>query len=530
MLFFSSVLKSGDLKKIADVVVNALCYVNPTYATAKSLVKPLIESYTNTIKEDSKKGAGGVYSGTKLVTRLLLDFASFGGLVSGVAKVGKTTAQLSVDAAEKIAIKLKGSLAKAAVEDTTYRAMYKISEKCIDLDAGVKQSSRVAINKTAEVLTKFMSRLKIDPYGIFDMIKKTSYSDKTKVLNVTTVDNNKLLFNKENLIKDLSSKYSKEESEDIFKMLYTGCFTAETLIHTKRGLVEIQYVSLGDEVLSKNIETGEISYKKVVKVYEKSTEKIVRLEIGNEIVETTENHLFFTDCGWWKKAESIEIGEKILGKDGTYESVKTIERKHSDKPIAIFDLNIDENHTYFVGLVGALVHNNCIEEEVLEFRKITSVLKNVNLRTLNSTELIDIVKKSPEIGRSLIAKISKEFGTSIKSNPLRQAYENEVTNLSKIAKTLAVQGKSDEEIARQLSQMRRDLGVKYKDLSPQLLKEHIYDVNLERYKDPLGPTIEYLRNKGKSWDEIIVGSCKPNSDVDKLLGDFEEWMIKKCGL
>ena len=162
-----------------------------------------------------------------------------------------------------------------------------------------------------------------------------------------------------------------------------------------------------------------------------------------------------------------------------------------------------------------------------------AILRIINYETINSNELIRIIKKSPPIGKEIISKISMKLGTSIKENPLRQAYENEVENLSELVKELKALNKSDEAneaIARQLNQARRDLGIKYKDLTPQLLKEYIYDVNLERYQDPLGPTVEFLLNQGKTWSEITESACRPNPDVDILLGGFEKWMIEKCGL
>lgn len=38
-----------------------------------------------------------------------------------------------------------------------------------------------------------------------------------------------------------------------------------------------------------------------------------------------------------------------------------------------------------------------------------------------------------------------------------------------------------EAIAREASQARRDLGIKYKDVTPQPLRDFIYDVNNNRY-------------------------------------------------
>jgi len=73
--------------------------------------------------------------------------------------------------------------------------------------------------------------------------------------------------------------------------------------------------------------------------------------------------------------------------------------------------------------------------------------------------------------------------------------------------------------------MRRDLVIKYKDLTPQPLRDYIYEVNLERYGDKLGPTYEYLKEVQLKTDaQIIESAARPNTNVDKLLGGFEEWL------
>lgn len=92
---------------------------------------------------------------------------------------------------------------------------------------------------------------------------------------------------------------------------------------------------------------------------------------------------------------------------------------------------------------------------------------------------------------------------------LRAAYEAEVKALSSTAEKLKAEGKSSEEIARTLHGLRRELGVKYKALTPDDLLQKIYQRNLEKYGDKLGPTIDYLRQQGKSWDDIIRSATKP---------------------
>lgn len=83
-------------------------------------------------------------------------------------------------------------------------------------------------------------------------------------------------------------------------------------------------------------------------------------------------------------------------------------------------------------------------------------------------------------------------------------------------------------MARALNQARRDLGIKYKNATPQPLRDYIYEINMGRYKDKLGPTYEYMRKTKKKSDmEIINSSSRPNSDVDTLLAGFEEWLRRQ---
>ncbi|WP_155122352.1 hypothetical protein [Burkholderia ubonensis] len=92
--------------------------------------------------------------------------------------------------------------------------------------------------------------------------------------------------------------------------------------------------------------------------------------------------------------------------------------------------------------------------------------------------------------------------------PLRQAYVDEVSNLKDVVNSMREAGSTPEQIARRVHQMRRDLGVKYKNLSPPDKLAEIYERNMVKYQDKLGPSIEWLRAKGKSWDQIIESATR----------------------
>lgn len=92
---------------------------------------------------------------------------------------------------------------------------------------------------------------------------------------------------------------------------------------------------------------------------------------------------------------------------------------------------------------------------------------------------------------------------------LRLEYEAAVKALKDKVPVMRSQGMEDEAIARALHAERRELGVKYKGLTPPEKLAEIYARNLEKYGDKLGPTIEYLRDKGKTWEQIIDSATRP---------------------
>ncbi|MEU2034657.1 alpha/beta hydrolase [Nocardia amamiensis] len=107
---------------------------------------------------------------------------------------------------------------------------------------------------------------------------------------------------------------------------------------------------------------------------------------------------------------------------------------------------------------------------------------------------------------------------------LRQHYIAEVGRLQAVEDALRERGASDEEIARTLQNARREIGAFYKTQDYGEL-EHLEDQirrrNIREYKDPLGPTVEYLREvEGLSWAQIIAGAKRPRG-ADLGLGRDE---------
>jgi RHS repeat-associated protein len=133
-------------------------------------------------------------------------------------------------------------------------------------------------------------------------------------------------------------------------------FTAETLVHTQHGLVPISEVQIGDEVWSYNEETGEQEFNEVVHLIQGEQEyDLVILTLDNgESIEATKEHPFFVVDKGWVDAKALVDGEVLVLKKGHAEITSIVREQRT---VVVYNLTLDDAHTYYVGNEGVLVHN-----------------------------------------------------------------------------------------------------------------------------------------------------------------------------
>lgn len=362
----STSIKSGNLLKIGETVLNAMVAISPQMLICRAFIKPIIESYTDTIKEDSMRGANPVYSGVKLATRLILDFASIGGIASTGIRVGKSTVELGTKVAKKLATTIDKSVIKSTIDQSTNLIMKQLMGKDLILD-NLKSGVKKETYELANHMRSFLGTLVFETDSVFEMILKTTYEAKSKTISLLNKSKRVMSFNKDELIKYVKQQHPDEEATSIVNTLMGACFTASTLVLTNLGYKPICEINDGDQVLSKNIETGEESYQIVLNTYEKETDKTIVINMGNDKIETTENHLFFVKDNWWRAASNLKPGDLI---ETNNESclVTEINVITTSKPIRVYNLNVDVNHNYYVGKNNCLVHNNCSQSQIDLYR------------------------------------------------------------------------------------------------------------------------------------------------------------------
>ena len=140
-----------------------------------------------------------------------------------------------------------------------------------------------------------------------------------------------------------------------------GCFTAGTKVKTSDGEKNIEDIEVGDEVYAYDVQTGETGVKKVVRTYIHDAEKLVYVTVDGETIEATTNHPFYVEGYGFRQAEDLKPGYILILLDGSRKYVEDIHIEELSEAIKVYNFEVEDWHTYFVGEQGVLVHNNCGE-------------------------------------------------------------------------------------------------------------------------------------------------------------------------
>ena len=141
--------------------------------------------------------------------------------------------------------------------------------------------------------------------------------------------------------------------------LADSCFTGETLVAAEDGQKRIDEIKVGDKVWAYNVETGETELKKVTTVYVHEVEEILHLSTTEGDIDTTTNHPFYVIDKGWVAAGDLEEGDEVYNLDGSTAVIIDSELEKLDDSLLVYNLEIEDFHTYFVGYEPVLVHNSC---------------------------------------------------------------------------------------------------------------------------------------------------------------------------
>ena len=168
----------------------------------------------------------------------------------------------------------------------------------------------------------------------------------------------------------------EEIKGDLFKVAMTGtsmwgsakdfgtsyCFVAGTLVTTEDGQEPIEEIEVGDKVLSEDETTGEVAVKTVTETYINETDELIHIGVNGETISATPSHPFYVDKLGWTLARSLKAGDVLVLSNGELVTVEWVQHEILESPIKVYNFEVQDFHTYFVGECGVLVHNWCQDD------------------------------------------------------------------------------------------------------------------------------------------------------------------------
>jgi len=144
------------------------------------------------------------------------------------------------------------------------------------------------------------------------------------------------------------------------------CFVAGTLVYTEEGNIPIEDIEIGDYVWATDPETGELELKQVLNLFRNVTEELTHIYVDGEEIVCTPGHDFYSPAYGWIDAEELQTGDVLVLPNGDYVFVEDAYTEELDLPVTIYNFEVEDFHTYFVGESHVLVHNTNCKNDIVD--------------------------------------------------------------------------------------------------------------------------------------------------------------------
>ncbi len=147
------------------------------------------------------------------------------------------------------------------------------------------------------------------------------------------------------------------------------CFVEGTLVETSTGPVPIEELGGGDVVRSLDEEAfttnTDASHALAVRsrvggIASRLVHEVVRIRLTDETIVTTREHPFWVAGHGWVVAGQLRSGDCLLDMHGNGVPIAGVEVRTLSRPIRVYNLTVEDSHTFFVGKTKVLVHNKSV--------------------------------------------------------------------------------------------------------------------------------------------------------------------------
>lgn len=83
------------------------------------------------------------------------------------------------------------------------------------------------------------------------------------------------------------------------------------------------------------------------------------MSYDGETITTTPTHPFYVPQKGWTAAIEFRAGDILVTCNGEYVVVEKIQHELPETPVTVYNFEVEDFHTYYVGSTSVLVHNSC---------------------------------------------------------------------------------------------------------------------------------------------------------------------------
>lgn len=131
------------------------------------------------------------------------------------------------------------------------------------------------------------------------------------------------------------------------------CLAAGTVVLTDRGLIGIESIKVGDQVLAQEIETGALEFRPVLRCTVRDPSELFEIRVGQEWIRCSGGHPFWVAGSGWILAKELQAGMMLHAQSG---DLPILEIRRGDVE-STYNLVVDGFATYFAGENQVLVHD-----------------------------------------------------------------------------------------------------------------------------------------------------------------------------
>ena len=137
-----------------------------------------------------------------------------------------------------------------------------------------------------------------------------------------------------------------------------SCFVAGTPVRTLQGPRAIETLEVGDVVLTQNTATGALGYRPIVATHHNPPGSTFRINLGTDEVVASDFHRFWVAGRGWVMARDLRADDRVR----TLGGVLPVEAISPGQVVPLFNLDVADDATFFVGSSAALVHDNTLPD------------------------------------------------------------------------------------------------------------------------------------------------------------------------